>query len=210
MATSVVWMAVCAMSSYRGNCWERECQNSYNMKITLCWKKKHASELAAARMKPGMAVSAPWAEQTLLWSFPDCSLLDRTVPRLSRCRPGVGFPWLRVAISIWAAPLSPIYVQVISSPCKGYTGSVESHPQISIFFCLWLEGSRVSCCYMCASSVWSWAMGVKASMVPAAACWALVAGKPRIDCISGVFLSCPRKCTQVIHSHVNDLLYFGV
>lgn len=31
-------------------------------------KEKHASELAAARMKPGMVVSAPWAEQTLLWS----------------------------------------------------------------------------------------------------------------------------------------------
>lgn len=53
-------------------------------------------------------------------------------------------------------------------------------------------------------------MGVKASVVPAAACWALVAGKPCIDGIFGVFLSCPRKRTQVIHSCVHDLLCFGV
>ena len=53
-------------------------------------------------------------------------------------------------------------------------------------------------------------MGGKAGAVPAAAWRALVAGKPHVECISGAFLSCPRKCSQVTHSRVRDLLYFRV
>ena len=55
-------------------------------------------------------------------------------------------------------------------------------------------------------------MRLKASVVPAVACrvpyLALLASQPPADCVSGALPSCPRKCTQIIHSRVHDLLYF--
>lgn len=164
-----------------------------------------------------MAVSAPWAGRTPSGGkLPSCSSLGRTVPRLCCCRRGGGFLWLCKGVSIRAGPLSPFYVlrsqrvQVFSFPCKGYVGSHESRPQMGVVLSPLSRGAQSELSFHVCAVCPELGGGSKGQHGPAAACWALVAGRPRAGCISGIFLLCPRKRTQVTCSHAHDLLHFRV